>query len=445
MESKVLDNVVDNFMSDSTDMRLSLKFGFLGLGMGGCSIANECAAITTKITNNKYPYTAILINTNLGDLEKLPNIPTARKVVLKGYEKGAGRKIEIGEKAFKDNIEQIRSHINEYFADREFVWVVCGLGGGTGTGSVLEAVRLLYQEGFAKRVGLILTLPRDNEGRTVLENAIERLNTIAKAMKNLGSILLVDNEKLHQMFFNENQSRKDIEYLTLSNKFIAQTLHEINTVTASLPYGGYHFDSSELANMLTTPGVLSFSRCELKEAETDADRSASYLPEFKRSVQSGMLSDGHKLSSASRAAVSVIAKKSTAERVFTMDFVHGIEQALNEFVPLASEKPVATYTVNEKDRSQSIRQIYIYSIFGGLQLPPRVTEIITKYQSLVELEQSKEADEVLAALSSFKIRKKEANNEVASGAVIDPFAVDEPEEEKKNINIPDNDPFADLD
>ncbi len=51
-----------NFSEIESQGNISLKFGFLGLGMGGCAIAAECANKETQIKNNKYPYRAILVN-----------------------------------------------------------------------------------------------------------------------------------------------------------------------------------------------------------------------------------------------------------------------------------------------------------------------------------------------------------------------------------------------
>lgn len=60
-----------NFSEIESQGNISLKFGFLGLGMGGCAIAAECANKETQIKNNKYPYRAILVNTNSQDFNKI--------------------------------------------------------------------------------------------------------------------------------------------------------------------------------------------------------------------------------------------------------------------------------------------------------------------------------------------------------------------------------------
>ncbi len=389
-----------------SDVTLSVKFGFLGLGMGGCSIANECARIQTGIVNNKNPYTALLINTNEVDLKKIKEAPTAVKYQLKGYEKGAGRNIEIGEKAFFEHKDKITEKVVSYFNDREFIWVVTGLGGGTGTGSVIEAVRVLHNNGFKGKFGLILTLPRDKEGLTVIENALERLQIIAKAMRGLGSIILVDNQKLYRDFVENKPDSNITEYLDYSNKFIARTLHEINVVTSSYdPVGAYHFDGSEFLNAIKTPGILSFGKLSIKENTFDVENQSTYLPEFKSSINNGILSDGYNFKTATRAAVSMIASNQTANRAFTISFINKIEEMIDEMSPNAGEKSIATYA--DSDR----RVIDIYSIFAGLSLPSRISQLV---EVADELKNSKEQDDIeddaLSALGAFS-RQKQADEE----------------------------------
>ncbi|MDA6131179.1 hypothetical protein OSK38_27920, partial [Escherichia coli] len=90
-----------------------------------------------------------------------------------GNGKGAGRNLTVGEEIFKEHKDQILQAVNTQFEDSDFIWIVAGLGGGTGTGSIIQAAELLYRNGFQKKFGLILTLPRKTEGKTVLSNALE--------------------------------------------------------------------------------------------------------------------------------------------------------------------------------------------------------------------------------------------------------------------------------
>jgi cell division GTPase FtsZ len=381
------------------NISISLRFGFLGLGMGGSSIAAACADISTNITNNRFPYTALVVNTNKVDLDKIESHnPSIKKLVI-GTGKGAGRNIQLGEEMFKESEELIKKEIKQQFEKTDFVWIVAGLGGGTGTGSVIEAIRVLMTNGFNKRFGLILTLPRLNEGQTVLNNALQRLQMINKAMSGLGSIILVDNQKLYD-YFSENKSDSSVaEYLQFSNQFVAETLHELNVVTSSFkPVGENHFDSSEFENLIKTPGILHFARFTSKSNEIDSAQSLSHIGKLKDQIDSGVLSDGYDLTNSSRLAVSILANKSTASRLFNFEFANAIEQDINQIAPLANEKPIAQYIYQDRE----LQDVYFYAVFAGLKLPKYVVELVQETTRLIELQKNKEqdTDDIFAALTT---------------------------------------------
>lgn len=413
---------------------ISLKLGFMGLGMGGSSIAHECAVIRMNVKNNMNPYTALVLNTNEVDLRKLPDRPNVIKHLLRGYERGAGRDMEVGEEAFVKHKASIHQQVEDFFTDRDFIFVVCGLGGGTGTGSVIEAVRLLYANGFAGRFGLILTLPRDQEGYRVLDNALNRLQMIAKAMKGLGCVLIVDNQKLFVDYLATYPQGSVTDFLTYSNRYIAQTLHDLNVVTARYnPTGAYHFDSSELLKMFQTPGILSFGKVTLDEAAVDAENQGTYLPAIKRSIEKGVLSEGYDLQQATRCAVSLLASPVGAQRIFTLGMVHAVEQHLVECAPYADERPVATYA------DESIRQLQAYNMFAGLPLPERVTELV---DVVSRLEPPKVESEAVQALERYHGGRRTKEPEADLDTLL--FGKPEVKAAPKQRPLDPKDPFAGL-
>jgi hypothetical protein len=382
---------------------ISLKFGFLGLGMGGCSIAAECASV--KMADNKSLYTAVLVNTNLKDFEKIKDRDkeAIHEVPLKGYEGGAGRDIDKGEQAFIENKEDVLKSIERNFSDRDFVWIVAGLGGGTGTGAVLEAIDTLYNYGFEGRFGLILTLPRDNEGGNVLGNAIERMQQISNAMQAMGAILIVDNQKLYTEYINTpaNVTKNIDDFLKYCNSYVADTLHEINVVTNSFaPFGDNHFDASEFTNLIQTPGFISLSKLEVGNTP-DLDNDSAFSNKISGSIEDGVLSDGYDFRKTERAAVSVITNHITAKSLFNLQFTNKMDMVMDTYAPKASEKPVATYV------HPNLSGIKFYMVFAGLGLPQRIATIQHKVIEFDESKQEEEKDEVLASLSSFTRVKKE--------------------------------------
>lgn len=385
-------------------MNISLKYGFLGLGMGGTSIAHACAGIRLTAKSEQRPYTAMLINSNQMDLLKLPDYPNIKKITLSGFERGVGRDIQLGQEAFNVHKADIAETVQSYFSDRDYIFICCGLGGGTGTGAVIEAIRLLHANGFAGRFGLLLTLPRRNEGRKVLDNALQRLQVIKRAMQGLGAIVVVDNEKLFQTGLNQSQSVED--FMKSCNRHVARLLHDLNAVTASYkPYGSYHFDASEWLNMLKTGGCIHIGKCVLPAQSVDLASPVTYMEAIKQSVVNGELSAGYDLQDATSSAVSIVADSSTAKRLFTHAFVEQIQSFLHESTPILDESPVATYVGGQ------LGQVTIYTVFAGLNFPNSVTKLT---EELAELERkaeerSQKTDTIAEALAGVKSQGKKAS------------------------------------
>lgn len=421
-------NIQRNSIIKNEDIKLSVRFGFLGLGMGGSSIAAACSEISTNKTNDRYPYTSLLVNTNTVDLEKIDSKnPYTTKLVI-GNGEGAGRNIEVGEKMFVADEKKVLTAINNQFKSTDFVWIVAGLGGGTGTGSVIQAIRLLMTNGFSKRFGLILTLPRTNEGSTVLDNALQRLQMINNAMNGLGSIILVDNQKLYDYFTEHKENASIAEYLDFSNRFVAETLHEMNVITSSFkPFGDNHFDSSEFKNLIKTPGVLHFARFTTKAHEVDAAQSISHIGKLKEQIENGVLSDGYNLTHSTRLAVSILANQPTANRLFNFKFTNAIENEITAIAPLSNERPIAQYVYQSKDA----KEVYFYAVFAGLKLPKRVNELIAENNRLIELKENQklDSDDIFATM---KPGKSNGNQENTSTNFEDLFGTKQEEKEEKS-------------
>lgn len=395
------DTKTNELIRESKNLKLSLRFGFFGIGMGGTSIAAACADVTTNILNDKYPYTAFLLNSTEIDHKKVESMsknPTTQMMLI-GDGRGAGREIAIGESLYKQNEEKITDGIVKQFKHVDFVWLVVGLGGGTGTGSVIQAIGTLMKNGFNRKFGLILTLPRKEEGGTILNNALKRLQQIYSAMNNLGPIILVDNQKLYNEFI-EDQNAKAEDYVKFANKYVAEALHELNAITASyLPYGDVHFDSSEFVKMLRTPGLFHFARFTAQNNEIDASHSLSYADKFREQIDKGVLSEGYDLKASKRSAISVLSHKTVGHRLYTTGFRSALENLINSVTPLSKEKPVALYTYDTEQQLNFYKaknpseyekhnQVYFYAIFSGLDLPEqRISELMAEDKRLKELEE----------------------------------------------------------
>ena len=152
----------------------------------GCGGAGN-NTITRMMEVGIYGAELIAINTDAQDLL----YTTAHRKVLIGRKTtrglGAGGDPKIGEEAAKENEEEIK----QLLEGADLVFITCGLGGGTGTGSSPIIAEI------AKRLGAltigVVTFPFTMEGARRIQNAmygLERLRKIAD------TVIVIPNDKL---------------------------------------------------------------------------------------------------------------------------------------------------------------------------------------------------------------------------------------------------------
>ncbi|MGC8538664.1 MAG: cell division protein FtsZ [Candidatus Micrarchaeia archaeon] len=157
------------------------KIYVVGAGGSGSNTVTRMAEM------NLEGVTLVAMNT---DAPHLAKTKATRKVLLgkkatRGL--GAGSDPKLGEEAAIENKDDIR-HL---LSDAQLVFVTCGLGGGTGTGSA----PVIAHE--AKEIGAltvaIVTLPFSTEGKLRMRNAIDGLNKLRKVTD---TTIVIPNDKL---------------------------------------------------------------------------------------------------------------------------------------------------------------------------------------------------------------------------------------------------------
>jgi cell division protein FtsZ len=162
--------------------RASIKV--VGTGGGGNNTINRMTEIGIVGAET------IAMNTDAQDLL----YTTADKKVLLGKEitrgMGAGSIPKIGEEATRESEHEIKAAL----ANSDMIFITCGLGGGTGTGSAPVIAEI------AKKLGAltvaIVTLPFSMEGNRRYENAIIGLE---KLEKNVDTLIVIPNDKLLEL------------------------------------------------------------------------------------------------------------------------------------------------------------------------------------------------------------------------------------------------------
>ncbi|OQX88938.1 cell division protein FtsZ [candidate division KSB1 bacterium 4484_87] len=132
----------------------------------------------------------IAVNTDAQDLlfTNSENKLLIGKTVTRGL--GAGSDPQVGEEAARENQEEVKA----FLEGADIVFVTCGLGGGTGTGSapvIAEIARSLEALTIA-----VVTLPFTEEGKLKNDNAASGLE---KLRENADTVIVVKNDRLLEL------------------------------------------------------------------------------------------------------------------------------------------------------------------------------------------------------------------------------------------------------
>ena len=157
------------------------KIYVIGAGGSGCNTMSRMHDM--KIEGAKL----IAMNT---DVQHLVKMRADKKILLgkkttKGM--GAGSNPTLGEAAAKESAEEIKSSIT----DAMMVFITCGMGGGTGTGSAHVIAEQAKQAGALTIA--VVTLPFTSEGKIRMQNALEGLD---KLRKHADTVIVIPNDKL---------------------------------------------------------------------------------------------------------------------------------------------------------------------------------------------------------------------------------------------------------
>ncbi len=156
----------------------------IGCGGGGNNTINRISEVGIKGVET------IAINTDAQDLL----YTTSDKKLLIGKELthglGAGSNPKIGEESAKESEHDIKKLVE----GSDLIFITCGLGGGTGTGSAP------YVAHIARKMNIltvaIVTMPFSMEGSHRFENAMIGLE---KLEQNVNTLIVIPNEKLLEL------------------------------------------------------------------------------------------------------------------------------------------------------------------------------------------------------------------------------------------------------
>lgn len=169
----------------------------IGIGGAGKNAINNLKKLNIKDID------LIALNTDAADIE----VTDADFTILLGPSEtrgnGAGNNPEIGKRAAMEVITQIEemldtptiSRIKNSKSKTQMVFIVAGMGGGTGTGAAPVVAKLCRDRNILT-IGVVVT-PQKNEGNKRLNQANEGMKEMQKYVD---SLMVVDNQKMVDIF-----------------------------------------------------------------------------------------------------------------------------------------------------------------------------------------------------------------------------------------------------
>ncbi|HCZ22714.1 MAG TPA: cell division protein FtsZ [Rikenellaceae bacterium] len=158
----------------------------MGVGGGGCNAVNYMYNKGIKGCS------FVVCNTDSQAL-RCSSVPVQ---IQMGRGLGAGTNPVNGRNAALESQEQIEKIVLDN--NTKMLFITAGMGGGTGTGAAPVIAKMAKDKGILTVA--VVTLPFLNEGNEALSRAIDGVHELEK---NVDSLLIINNEKLHEYFGNQ--------------------------------------------------------------------------------------------------------------------------------------------------------------------------------------------------------------------------------------------------
>lgn len=248
----MFDDLVDFNLPFSSTPIISV----IGVGGGGCNAVNRMFLEGIKDVD------FIVANT---DSQALNASPVEKKIQLGATlteGRGAGKRSDVGEQAAIESIHEITDMLEGH---TRMVFIVAGMGKGTGTGAAPVIARACRDLNILT-VGVI-TLPFTIEGPSRQLQALQGINRLKD---DVDALLIIHNEKLREIYGNLSLGeafKKADDILMIAVKGIA----EIITV-----HGYINVDFADVISVMTKGGIAfmgSATACGFDRARKVIDQT----------------------------------------------------------------------------------------------------------------------------------------------------------------------------
>lgn len=364
------DSTVNYTPKPVVDERLKDKFSsavpmaFIGAGQGGGRLADS-------FYNMGYRRVCA-VNTTAQDLRGLKMDEFRKKVIGTG-KGGAGKDPEKGRLAAQESYEDIMDHMMRSWGEGvKQIYVCVGGGGGSGTGSwptILDAAKEYMEstdveKDVAKKLGVIMTLPKRSEGSRVQRNALDAVNLAMEKLENgeISSLILVDNSRIHELYPGLPVKM----FWKVANDTFAGIFHTFNLLAAK--DSDYNvFDKEDYKSVIQN-GLMIFGRTKVDRWQGKEDISQA----VRQNLQGSLLAEGFDLSTADMAGAIVVAHDDILEQIP----MENIDYAFSSLGRALGNEGITLHNGIYEGRSPGM---HVFTIVSGLDAPKaRLEELENK-------------------------------------------------------------------
>lgn len=251
-------------VSAEDEFQLAPRIKIIGVGGAGSNMAEWLYNMNIQGAE------VIAANTDYAHLKT----KKAHKRILLGKEitrgLGAGGQPSVGMEAAKATQAELRKLLE----GTDMLWILLGLGGGTGTGAGPVIAKVAKEVGVPLVIG-VATLPLASEGLVRREKAEEGL---AELRKYCDTVVLLDNDKIRAFAGNLHF----IQAFGFANQMIGQMIKGIIETVTTPSY--INLDFADLKTVFSTGGGAAIVGIGIASGEKAAETAA------KRALENPLLS-----------------------------------------------------------------------------------------------------------------------------------------------------------
>ncbi|MFH1126340.1 MAG: cell division protein FtsZ [Candidatus Altiarchaeota archaeon] len=253
---------------------------------------------------------------------------------------GAGNDPAVGEKCAETDIEKIAEVLN----GADMVFVTCGLGGGTGTGSI-PIVAQVAKDIQALTIAIV-TLPFTVEGRVRASNALRGLR---KLKKFADTVIVIPNDRLLEIAPNLPLNAA----FRIADEVLANSVKGI-TETVTKP-GLVNVDFADVRTIMKDGGTAMIG---FGESRKDTSREERAMESVEKALASPLLDTD--MSNAKAALIDI-----TGSKDMTLEEAELIVRAVSERIDQEAEIIWGAHIDEELDKNI----IKTFIILSGVKVP----------------------------------------------------------------------------